>query len=92
MKKTYAIEVDCANCANEMQAAAAQVAGVKTVVVNFMLQKMIVEFEPDVDQKRLQARRTGLRSGALSVLPAAQGHALASPACRSTGHFLFTNN
>ncbi len=55
MKKTYAIEVDCANCANEMQAAAAQVAGVKTVVVNFMLQKMIVEFEPDVDQKAVMA-------------------------------------
>lgn len=55
MKKTYAIEVDCANCANEMQAAAAQVAGVKTVVVNFMLQKMIVEFESDVDQKAVMA-------------------------------------
>ena len=55
MKKTYAIEVDCANCANEMQAAAAQVAGVKTVVVNFMLQKMIVEFEPYVDQKAVMA-------------------------------------
>ena len=55
MKKTYAIEVDCANCANEMQAAAAQVAGVKTVVVNFMLQKMIVEFELDVDQKAVMA-------------------------------------
>ena len=55
MKKTYAIEVDCANCANEMQAAAAQVAGVKTVVVNFMLQKMIVEFERAVDQKAVMA-------------------------------------
>ena len=29
MKKTYEIEVDCANCANEMQAAAAGVAGVR---------------------------------------------------------------
>ena len=55
MKKTYAIEVDCANCANEMQAAAAQVAGVNPVVVNFMLQKMIVEFEPDVEQKAVMA-------------------------------------
>ncbi len=55
MKKTYAIEVDCANCANEMQAAAAQVAGVKTVVVNFMLQKMIVEFATDVAQKAVMA-------------------------------------
>ena len=38
-----------------MLSAAAQVAGVKTVVVNFMLQKMIVEFEPDVDQKAVMA-------------------------------------
>lgn len=51
MKKTYEIEVDCANCANEMQAAASEVAGVKSVVVNFMMQKMIVEFEPGADSK-----------------------------------------
>ncbi len=51
MKKTYEIEVDCANCANEMQAAAAGVAGVKTVVVNFMTQKMIVEFDEGADPK-----------------------------------------
>ena len=45
MKKTYKIEVDCANCANKMEDAARKTDGVKDVVVNFMTQKMIVEFE-----------------------------------------------
>ncbi|MBQ7915227.1 MAG: cation transporter, partial [Firmicutes bacterium] len=40
MKKTYKIEVDCANCANKMEVAAGKVSGVKTVSVNFMAQKM----------------------------------------------------
>ncbi len=45
MKKTYKIEVDCANCANKMEDAAKKTAGVKDATVNFMTQKMIVEFE-----------------------------------------------
>lgn len=45
MKKTYKIEVDCANCANKMEDATRKTAGVKDAVVNFMTQKMIVEFE-----------------------------------------------
>lgn len=45
MKKTYKIEVDCANCANKMENAASKTNGVKSAAVNFMLQKMIVEFE-----------------------------------------------
>ena len=45
MKKTYKIEVDCANCANKMEEAAKNTAGVKDAVVNFMTLKMIVEFE-----------------------------------------------
>lgn len=45
MKKTYKIDVDCANCANKMEQAAKQTAGVKEAVVNFMTLKMIVEFE-----------------------------------------------
>lgn len=45
MKKTYKIEVDCANCANKMEEAAKKTPGVKTATVNFMTQKMIVEFD-----------------------------------------------
>ena len=50
MKKTYKIEVDCANCANLMEDAAKKTAGVKTATVNFMTQKMIVEFEDGQEQ------------------------------------------
>ena len=42
MKKTYSIEVDCANCANLMEEAAKKAPGVASAVVNFMTQKMIV--------------------------------------------------
>lgn len=45
MKKTYKIDVDCANCANKMEQAAKDTAGVKDATVNFMMLKMIVEFE-----------------------------------------------
>ena len=45
MKKTYKIEVDCANCANLMENAAKKTAGVKDAVVNFMTQKMTVAFQ-----------------------------------------------
>ncbi len=53
MKKTYGIEVDCANCANMMEDAAKKTAGVKDAVVNFMTQKMIVEFEDGQDAKNV---------------------------------------
>lgn len=49
MKKSYKIEVDCANCANLMEDAARKTAGVKNCVVNFMTQKMNVEFEDGAD-------------------------------------------
>lgn len=45
MKKTYKIEVDCANCANKMEEAAKNTVGVKDATVNFMTLKMVVEFE-----------------------------------------------
>ena len=44
MKKTYKIEVDCANCANKMEEATKKVDGVKDANVNFMTQKMTIEF------------------------------------------------
>ena len=49
MKKTYKIEVDCANCANKMECAAAKVSGVEAVTVNFMTQKMNVAFTEGSD-------------------------------------------
>ena len=51
MEKTYKIDVDCANCANKMEDAAKNTAGVKDATVNFMALKMIVEFEEGADAK-----------------------------------------
>ena len=42
MKKSYKIEVDCANCANKMEEAAKN-------TVNFMMLKMKVEVEEGQD-------------------------------------------
>ena len=53
MKKTYKIDVDCANCANKMEEAAKNTAGVKDATVNFMMLKMIVEFEEGADPKKV---------------------------------------
>ena len=51
MKKTYKIDVDCANCANKMEDAAKNTAGVKDATVNFMMLKMNVEFEEGQEPK-----------------------------------------
>ena len=53
MKKTYKSEVDCANCANLMEDAAKKTDGVSGAVVNFMTQKMIVEFEDGREPKEV---------------------------------------
>ena len=53
MKKTYAIDVDCANCANKMEIAANNVDGVANATVNFMMLKMIVDFEERAQEKKV---------------------------------------
>ncbi len=55
MKKSYKIEVDCANCANLMEEAARKTAGVQAATVNFMTQKMIVEFADGQEPKTVMA-------------------------------------
>ena len=52
MKKTYQIEVDCANCANLMEGATKKTEGVANAIVNFMTQKMVVEFAEGADEKK----------------------------------------
>ena len=60
MKKSYKIDVDCANCANKMEQAAKATEGVKDATVNFMMLKMKVEFEDGVEPKTVmeQVRKT----------------------------------
>ena len=72
MKKTYKIEVDCANCANKMEQAARTTPGVAEATVSFMTQKMSVAFAEGADPKtvmlcaRSRAFAAGAVSGALS--------------------------
>lgn len=56
MKKTYKIEVDCANCANKMEQAAKKTEGVLDASVNFMALKMSVEFKEGADEKEVMKR------------------------------------
>lgn len=51
MKKTYKIEVDCANCALKMEEAAKKVDGIADAAVSFMTQKMKVEFEEGAEEE-----------------------------------------
>lgn len=53
MKKSYKIEVDCANCAAKMEEAANKVEGVKAASVNFMALKMKVEFEDGAEPNQV---------------------------------------
>ena len=59
MKKSYKIEVDCANCANKMEEAAKATTGVKDAVVCFIIEAcsiskygrlFIIEINKLVDQ------------------------------------------
>lgn len=56
MKKSYKIEVDCANCAQMMEDAAKKVEGVKDATVNFMALKMKVEFADGSDPAEIMPR------------------------------------
>ena len=49
MKKSFKIEVDCANCANLVEEAVKKVAGGKSANLVFMTQKMKIEFDDDAD-------------------------------------------
>ena len=43
MKKTYKIEVDCANCAAKMERAVSKLCGVHSVSISFLTQKITVD-------------------------------------------------
>ena len=56
MKKSYKIEVDCPNCANNMERAAANTEGVVSANVSFMTLRMTVEFAEGADDKAVMAQ------------------------------------
>ena len=49
MKKIFNIEVDCANCANLIEAEINKMDEIENAVVNFMTQKLTVEFKEGAD-------------------------------------------
>ncbi|MDE5966763.1 MAG: cation transporter [Lachnospiraceae bacterium] len=49
MKKTYGVEVDCANCAAKMEEAVKATKGVKDASLSFMTLKLKVEFDEGAD-------------------------------------------
>lgn len=50
---TYKIYVDCANCAAKMEEAVKKTDGIADATVNFMTQKLNVEFEEGADEKKV---------------------------------------
>ena len=55
MKKSYKLdEIDCANCARELQDELAKLDGVTSVSVNFMTQKFTLEADDDRFDEVLQ--------------------------------------
>lgn len=53
MVKKYNVEVDCANCAAKMEAACQKIEGIEKIGINFMMQKMTVEFAEGADSAAL---------------------------------------
>ena len=51
MQKKYNIEVDCANCAAVVERTLAELAGIESISVSFVAQKMIVNYAEGVDEK-----------------------------------------
>lgn len=56
MKNTYAIEVDCPNCASIMETLVKKIDGVKDATVNFFTQKLLVEFCDGASEKEVLKR------------------------------------
>lgn len=61
MKKAYKITIDCANCANKVEAAVNTIQGVNHATLNFMTQKLIIDFEEgaDIDTVMAEIKKKG---------------------------------
>ena len=45
MKKTYKVDVDCANCAAELERAIQKVEGIEEVNINFIAERMELKYD-----------------------------------------------
>ena len=60
MKKKFECEIDCANCAAEVQDAISKINGVQSAKVNFLMQKFTLEAEDErFDEILKEAIRIG---------------------------------
>lgn len=58
MQKTYTIEnLDCANCAAELENALQNIKGINTATVSFMAQKLYIDFADDEETVMEEVRR-----------------------------------
>lgn len=63
MKKTYNVDVDCANCAAKMEDAVKKTPGVQNAALSFMTLKLKVEFEAGADVDAVMAAARKIASG-----------------------------
>ena len=69
MKKQFKLdEIDCANCARELQDELAKLEGVKSVSVNFMTQKLTLEAD-DAEFASLVGNQMKLIDGRVPLYP-----------------------
>ncbi|MBQ8404108.1 MAG: heavy-metal-associated domain-containing protein [Clostridia bacterium] len=62
MKKVFKLEdLDCAHCAAKMQDAIAKIDGVKSVSVNFLMQKMTLEADDAVFEDVLKKAQKAIK-------------------------------
>lgn len=58
MKKTYKVEVDCANCAAKMEEQISKLPGVNSASISFMAQKLTLDADEDkLDEILKQAEK-----------------------------------
>ena len=53
MIKTYAIEVDCANCAAAVERKLQELEGIEALSISYMAQKMIVTYAEGANEKAM---------------------------------------
>ncbi|MBR2133488.1 MAG: cation transporter [Eubacterium sp.] len=53
MKKTYDVEVDCANCAAKMEEEIKKIDGISNAVLSFMTLKLKVDFEEGANENKV---------------------------------------
>ncbi len=60
MKKSYKVEVDCANCALKIEEAIKKIPGVEDAKISFIMKKMtLTANDADFDAVLEQAEKTG---------------------------------